>query len=346
MTKGWYQESRRHAEAAKGIKTIKDNPGMVMAHSSKASTIQAAMNGSGDVKAENYARLKNELDVLRAKQKELIANSPKSVFKDYEVNDEETKKFLKEEGKLFDANNKIINESLKLMKGGKIDEGKALALIKEGEVMENEFGNSVLKNRGVKTMTFEELKKNKLNLPKETDTDKDGLKNSKDCQPLNKDKQGTIHEQREKDIEAANGEIEKFKDDQDKPLFEKRIRGVKSSEPDTGTFGKFEELKFKAKRAIPFVKTEPSEEAKELRTLRARQIKREGDRLRRDEIRELESIEELDPLEEKNLELNREVKEIRLEEDNKRLEAEIERKRPSIFGKAATEGKGILSDIL
>ena len=294
MTKGWYRESERHARAARGERTVKDNPGRVMAHSSKSSKVQEAMSGQ-----PLSPRLQKE----------------------------------------------------------------------------------VKEDPSLKTKTFKQIQKKGVFLKFQGDADKDGVVNVKDCEPLNKDKQGTIHEQREKDIGAANEEIEKFKDNQDKPLFEKRAREigeergkeaksilkelreeghkgvilkdveeaqkeVETEKTDTSTFGKVEELKFKAKRAIPFVKTEPSEEAKELRTLRARQIKREGDKLRRDEIRELESIEELDPLEEKNLELKKEVKEIRLEDENKRLEAEIAKRRPSIFGKAAKAGKGVLSEIL
>jgi len=45
-----------------------------------------------------------------------------------------------------------------------------------------------------KSRSYSQLKKAGIKLPKKGDADKDGVKNAKDCRPLNKKKQGLVHE--------------------------------------------------------------------------------------------------------------------------------------------------------
>ena len=124
------------------------------------------------------------------------------------------------------------------------------------------------------------------------------------------------------DKQYAQEEIEKYKNGHSEDLPEK-VRPTPESEVDKSKFGFFGEQKFKAKEKLHLASAE--EEAKELRTLKERQIRNEAARSRREEIKELESQEGLSSVEEKHRRLKREVHDAETEIDNDRLKKRLEK---------------------
>jgi len=295
MAKGWFNQSLRHARAARGEKSAKDQTPAGMASASpKNRVLNKAMQGK-------------------------LEEPPRPPWE---------QKYLE-----YPPEDKRRHETLR----------NKLGLTKRY------YYSGIPPKHQKELDRMDSAAKKRL---EKADFDKDGVQDNKDCEPLNPKKQGKEHDlamQREiikkpfsERTSEENGLLnqdltaEVQKRDSVASVVPERRDPKTREEPDRSTFGFLEEQKFKAKSAIPFVKTTPQEEAKELRTLRKRVIKREGDQLRRQEIRDLEKREELGPLEERNLRLKKDLHNIRTEKENERLQKQIE----------AEGGGGFLSDLL
>lgn len=72
MAKGWHQEPRRHADAARGVKTARDNHASVVANSPKNNSLNTAMNGQKGTADfdELLAKGAFDLDAQKADEKD------------------------------------------------------------------------------------------------------------------------------------------------------------------------------------------------------------------------------------------------------------------------------------
>jgi len=195
MAKGWHQESARHALASKGVKSAKNQSAQVMAKSSKNSRINEAMNSQPKKKGE---------------------------FDDFIAFNKKANKELGEDAG-FDTVD--IARGNKFTSLSKMDEGNLKKardfLIKNGRMKDARRVHIELDEGS----TFDSYLKKKH---PSIDSDGDGLINKNDCVPSDPNKQGTIHDKRKRDIEMANGEIQKFKNQQvskeERRVLEERLR--------------------------------------------------------------------------------------------------------------------------
>ena len=155
MAKGWYRESSRHALAAKGVRSAKDHtPSGIASANPKNKVLQDAMGMPPRPP-------RSQPDIFPTeKERKQTRNRSMTQAEFSSLSTTERRKVL---DKQDDKNNAQVRAKLK--------------------------ANPKLKNKN-----FKQLQEAGTFLDPTGDFDKDGVQNSKDCQPLNPNKQGLEHD--------------------------------------------------------------------------------------------------------------------------------------------------------